>query len=382
MSHPLIDKTKPRILVSGHLPPPMGGIATYYQSLLNSSLPQRVDLCFVETSSQKRTQAQSGRFSFSNLVSALSDCGRFTNAVIKHRPQLCHIATADGLSFGKHGVCVIIARLFGSRVLLHPHCGFSVLYTDQPRWWQWFFRTIIRMTNGVVTLSTEWNQLTAILPGSSVYFLPNGIDLSAYRAVGLERRVVAKEPHHLKVLYLGYLGKAKGSFDLVEAAIRISNDKLPVVFDLVGGDWAPGEVEQVKKQVDQAGLGNIVSLHPPVVGAQKIDYFREADIFIYPSYSEGMPIAVIEAMACGLPIIASRVGGLPDLVIDGINGILVDAGSPDQLATAIKYLSTDPDLRIEMQLKSFQRAFDKFDIEKIVPRLIDIYERTLKGGSV
>ena len=114
------ENAKPRILVSGHLPPPMGGIATFYQSLLNSSLPQKVDFCFVETSSQKRTLSQTGTFSFSNLMSAVSDYGRFTKAIIKHRPQLTHIATAFGLSFFKHSVCVIIARVFGSRVLIHP----------------------------------------------------------------------------------------------------------------------------------------------------------------------------------------------------------------------------------------------------------------------
>jgi hypothetical protein len=115
-SHPP-DEVKPRILIAGHLPPPMGGIATYYQSLLNSSLPEKVDLHFVETSSQKRTLAQTGSLSFSNLISAFSDCSRFAKAVIRHRPRLTHIATAFGLSFVKHSVCVMIARLFGSRVL-------------------------------------------------------------------------------------------------------------------------------------------------------------------------------------------------------------------------------------------------------------------------
>ena len=76
------NPSKPQILISGHLPPPLGGIATYYQSLLNSSLSQKVDLAFVETSSQKRSLVQTGKFNFSNLISAASDCWRFTKAVI------------------------------------------------------------------------------------------------------------------------------------------------------------------------------------------------------------------------------------------------------------------------------------------------------------
>jgi glycosyltransferase involved in cell wall biosynthesis len=378
MTYPLSDSNL-RILISGHLPPPMGGIAAYYQSLLNSSLPKRVKLLFVLTSSQKRALSQSGSFTFSNLISAIKDCGRFTVAVIKHRPQVTHIATAYGLSFVKHSVCVLIARLFGSRVLLHPHCSISALYTDHSPVWQWFFRRVIHLTNGVITLSSEWNQLTTIVPGCAVYYLPNAIDLEAYQGIALQRRAAAKQPSRLKALYLGYLGKAKGSFDLVNAAKEIASKDLPVVFDLVGDELAPGEIEQIKKQIDQAGLGNIVTMHPFVRGSQKIELLREADIFVYPSYSEGMPMAVIEAMACGLPIIATRVGGLPDLVSNGINGILVDAGSIDQLVSAIQILSTDPDLRFSMQMNSYQTALEKFDIEKLVPRLVSIYNTALYG---
>jgi len=381
MTQHSFDQAKLRILVSGHLPPPMGGVATYYQSLLNSSLPQQVDFCFVETSSQRRTLSQSGLFTFSNLISAITDCGRFTKAVIKHRPQLTHIGTAFGLSYVKHSVCVLIARLFGSRVLLHPHCGFSALYTNQPRWWQWFFRRIIRFTNGVVTLSSEWNQLITIVPGCAVYYLPNAIDLTAYRTATLKRRMVEQNPPFLKVLYLGYLGKAKGSFDLIEAAKEILAKNIPVKIDLVGEELAKGEVEKLKKQIAQTGLGSVVSLHPPVMGSKKIEMLLEADIFIYPSYCEGMPIAVIEAMASGLPIISTRVGGLPDLVKDGINGILVEAGHPDQLVRAILSLSLNPDQRFAMQLNSYQRAVDKFDIEKLVPRLVNIYSQALMGTS-
>jgi glycosyltransferase involved in cell wall biosynthesis len=373
------ENAKPRILVSGHLPPPMGGIATFYQSLVNSSLPQQVDFCFVETSSQKRTLSQTGTFSFSNLMSAFSDYGRFTKAVIKHRPQLTHIATAFGLSFVKHSVCVIIARSFGSRVLIHPHCGFSILYSDQSRLWRWFFRQIIHLTDGVITLSTEWNQLLTMMPDCPVYYLPNAIDLTAYRAIALDRSLVATNPPQLKILYLGYLGKEKGSFDLVEAARDISTKNIPVRFDLVGEDLSPGEVGQLKNQIEQAGLEKIITLHPPVIGAKKLELLRAADIFIYPSYSEGMPIAVIEAMACGLPIIATRIGGLPDLISDGINGILVDAGCADQLVSAIEYLRLKPDLRSTMQLNNYQGAFDKYDIEKLVPKLVSIYEKVLSG---
>ncbi len=75
-----------------------------------------------------------------------------------YRPEICHIATTYGLSFLKHSVCVSIARLLGSKVLLHPHCSFYFLYERQGKVWQWFVRKVVGLCHGVVVLSKEWNK--------------------------------------------------------------------------------------------------------------------------------------------------------------------------------------------------------------------------------
>jgi len=381
MDQQALADSKPKILVSGHLPPPTGGVAAYYQALLRSSLPQKVDLSFVQTSTNKRLLAQSGKFTFSNLTSAIADCWRFTRAVMRHRPQLSHIATAFGLSFVKHSLCVVVARLFGSKVLLHPHCGFSALYSNQPRWWQWYFRQVIRLTNGVITLSGEWNQLNQAVPGCPIYFLPNAIDLKTYKGIFQDQEAIRRNSSPLKVLYLGYLGKNKGTFDLIDAAKKAISEKIPIVFNLFGDDMEIGDTSLIKKNIDQAGLDHVVTVHPFADGEKKLDAFRNADVFAYPSYSEGMPMAVIEAMACGLPIIATKVGGLPDLVKDGSNGILVEVQNPDQLANAFRLLSSNSDLRTTMRRNSFQSAFENYDMEMLVLKLVGIYNQVLAGDG-
>jgi glycosyltransferase involved in cell wall biosynthesis len=142
----------------------------------------------------------------------------------------------------------------------------------------------------------------------------------------------------------------------------------------VGQEQVVGDMKQLKAQVVEADLEKYIHIRQAVIGSEKIDLFRSADIFVYPSYHEGMPMAVIEAMACGLPIIATRVGGLPDLVYPGQNGLLVPAGQPDQLANAIQQLVVDPEMRSSMQMCSFQLAQENFDIEKLVLRLLAIYQ--------
>jgi glycosyltransferase involved in cell wall biosynthesis len=368
---------QPRILVAGHLPPPAGGVATYYQSLLNSSLPEKVDLKFVQTSTHNRKLDQSGKFSLSNVFAAIADCWRFMKAVNQHKPQVSHIATAFGLSFVKHSICVVIARLFGSRVLLHPHCGFGALYTDRPGWWKWYFRQVIRLTQGVITLSSEWDLIKEVVPGCPVYFLPNAINLDTYRGIFQQHKMRSRNISQIKVLYLGYLGRDKGTFDLIEAAQESMRRKTAVIFDLFGDDLEAGEVKLLKEAVLQKGLEGVVHFHPFADAATKLDAFSEADVFIYPSYSEGMPMAVIEAMACGLPIVATRVGGLPDLVHEGENGILVDPRCPDQLADALQRLSSHPDIRTAMERTSFKTAYEQYDMEILVPKLVAIYQKAL-----
>lgn len=372
---------KPRVLVSGHLPPPIGGIATYFLALLNSTLPELVDFAFVQTSSQKRTLSNSGRFTLSNLIAAVQDCARFTGAVLRHRPQVVHISTAFGISFLKHSLCVWIARLAGCRVLLHPRCSITVLYLNRSKLGQWYFRQVVRQTSGVLALSREWMQLQAIIPSCTIYYLPNAIDQKLYRPIAAERlaRPVSQPP--LRLLYLGYLGRDKGSFDLVETARLLRAAGQVFHLDLVGDELHVGEKAELCRQVHAAGLEDWVQVHPPAYHQQKLDFFRQADIFVYPSYHEGLPNAILEAMACALPIAATRVGGIPDQVQNGVNGFLVERGDPQALMGALTALMDDPALRQKMQVMSCRLARDQYDMETYIPRLAEVYRSISQTGD-
>jgi glycosyltransferase involved in cell wall biosynthesis len=368
-SHPSL-----RVLISGHLPPPMGGLAAFCQTLINSSLPTRVDLEFVITSSQSRQLADSGKVSASNLVSAMRDCLRFTTVAIRHHPHVVHISTTFGLSFVKHAICVLIARMLGSRVLLHPHCSPLVLYTERSSLWKSFFKAIVALTDGVIALSQEWIRTGNILR-LPTYCMPNAIAIADYGRSADQTRSQTEPGSELNALYLGYLGRAKGSFDLIEAATDLRDLKLKI--HLVGGELSLGELDLLRVRLRSSAAAGIVEIHPPVIGLEKLNLLRKADIFLYPSHHEGLPIAVIEAMASGLAIIATRVGGLPDLVHEGVNGLLVPPGEPMMLSSAVRKLWSNRALLRAMQCESFRLAVEEYDIEKRIPRLIEIYRATM-----
>jgi glycosyltransferase involved in cell wall biosynthesis len=274
-------------------------------------------------------------------------------------------------------MCILVARLLGSKVLLHPHCSLYIFYEQQGKGWQWFVRKIARLCHGIVGLSNEWKRFQQVVPECQVFYLPNAINLLNYADVGQEKIESKCDKPCLHILYLGHLGKAKGSFDLIDAAKLVLQQEHEVSFDLVGQEHTTGEIEQLTTEVVESGLEEFIHIKPAVTGAEKIDVFRSADVFVYPSYHEGMPMAVIEAMACGLPIIATNVGGLPDLINPGSNGLLVPVGQPAQLATAIHQLIVDPQMRHLMQVGSYRLAQENFDIEKLVVRLLGIYQTVL-----
>lgn len=336
---------KPRVIIAGHLAPPMGGIATFCQALLDSTLADLVDLRFVQTSSQRRFLSSSGKATWKNIIEAQRDCGRFFRACLAHRPDIAHICTAVGVSFLKHSLCVIFARAMACRVVLHPQCSFDRLYAGPPLW-KWYCNRIFRLSSGVVVLSKEWFALREILPDVKIYCLPNAIDIRPYQIIASRRSWT--DARRVRLLYLGHLGEVKGTYDLLDAFKILNVGESQVVLNLVGDVLTEQDEERLAEAAgDVADDGKKIWLIPPVSGEGKLACFEHADIFVFPSHDEGMPMAILEAMAAGLPVVATAVGGIPELITNGVNGFLIPPHAPIDLSKAIENLCKDVRLRSE-----------------------------------
>ena len=182
------------------------------------------------------------------------------------------------------------------------------------------------------------------------------------------------------IFYLGYLGKDKGSFDLVQAVKIMKNKGEKVNLNLVGDELHEGEKDEILSRICEEGLGDTIHVHSAVFGSEKLELFREADIFVYPSHHEGLPNAVLEAMACALPIVATNVGGIPDQVLSGVNGILVNPGKPEELAIALMKVSNDKAIWRTMQEASYRFAVEGYDMKTYIPKIADIY-RIISGEA-
>jgi N-acetyl-alpha-D-glucosaminyl L-malate synthase BshA len=193
----------------------------------------------------------------------------------------------------------------------------------------------------------------------------------APRPPGRSREAVRRELgliHEALVLHLSNLRPPKRIDLLLEAVARVQpRDAFKLVI-LAGADFSP-HVEQVRR----LGLGDRVIVREKVLCVE--DYLQAADLGLYTSDNESFCLAILEGMCFGCPSVATRVGGIPEVVEDGVSGLLVPAGDVDALAHAVQRLIGDPAARFSLGQAARERAQSRFSADHIVPRYIELYER-------
>ena len=313
MTNAVPFQNKLKILIGAHIGLPVGGISKNYESLLASNLMSKADVYFVETSKGDLSFAARGGYKIINILNACKNITRYVKTLVEVKPDIVHLGTASGLSLLKHGAMAFIARLLRYKVIVQFHFSFSKLQSQNilSNLAVW----MIGYCNGAIIISSEWLQLQKIFPKMRIKFIPNAIDTRIYSDI--ERPRNTQIDSGVQLLYLGHLGKDKGIYDLLQA-IRVLKEKTLMKFmlDLYGESLEIGAFENIRTVIEKSGLSDVVRIHNPVYNEDKKKVLALSDIFILASHHEGMPISIIEAMAAGLPIIASMVGGITDQIID------------------------------------------------------------------
>lgn len=178
--------------------------------------------------------------------------------------------------------------------------------------------------------------------------------------------------------YAARLERLKGIFVLLEAFARLYQERPDVYLHIAGN--GPHESEAIE-QAARLGISDRCKFLGPYSGARaKADFMQSIDVLVHPSFAEGTPNTIIEAMANGLPVIASAVGGIPDMISDEM-GIIVPPGDVSSLADALKTLSDDGMLRQSMRAVSLRRFESIFSEEAVMPLMLSLYERAMGRAS-
>jgi glycosyltransferase involved in cell wall biosynthesis len=177
-------------------------------------------------------------------------------------------------------------------------------------------------------------------------------------------------------VFVGNLGRRKGVHVLLKAA---SLAREPWRVDLAGGVEESGIDHWARQEIDRLGLQPRVRLLGPVVGDAKLQLLAGAQGFVLPSLAEGLPMAMLEAMAAGLPVVVTAIGAMPEAVRDGLDGFVVPADDAMALALALDRLAADAARRQAMGLSAAARCESLYGIERMVQALAGVYA-VLPGG--
>jgi glycosyltransferase involved in cell wall biosynthesis len=217
--------------------------------------------------------------------------------------------------------------------------------------------------------------MRAFVGPTRVEAVDNAVDVAAFIPTNVDRRPAS-------MLFVGVLCRRKGTMELARAA-RLLHDRGITAWSLVvvGGQGPTPEPEyaEIVAEFEAAGLAG--SLVGPEHGTQVKARLEQADIFVLPSYLEGQPVAIIEAMAAGVPVVATSIGAVPDLIRDGIEGRVVEPGDVEQLAAALAELVENPALRTRMARAARRRAEEAHSLPHLSQRLADLYAGVLNGGA-
>ncbi|MGK2910282.1 MAG: glycosyltransferase family 4 protein [Sphingobium sp.] len=293
----------------------------------------------------------------------------FAVRIVIGRVGIAHINVAPRGSTSRKRLFAMLAKALGCRVLLHLHgSGYDEYYAAQNPARQARIRTFFASADRVVALSPYWTRFMVsqmdIVPGKIVE-IPNGVPSAT-------RPHTSTDPAIPTIAFLGLLGKRKGTDVLIEALSILTERRLPFHAVLAGN----GDVEDAIAQAQALGIADRIAF-PGWVGEAEADaLLNKADIFVLPSRAENQPVSILEAMARALPVVATRVGAIPEQVDDGDSGLLVDPGDAQQLADAIARLIESPGLRKTMGQAGQLRFARDFSVAACAQRFAEVY-RTL-----
>jgi PEP-CTERM/exosortase A-associated glycosyltransferase len=358
-----LTESKPRlqVVMSGPLPPAVGGMASVLAALEASTLSERVDLTLFETG---KTTA-SNRPLWQGVMARARLMIGWWKIIGRQTAPVVHIHTCSGLTFFLDGLLLLMSSLRGAPTVMHVHGaqfdvfldGLSLPVAALARW-------ISRRASIVVVLSPEWEErLVSRWPGARLRVVANGVTTRS-KAVDVAR------PGAPRFVFMGNLGRRKGVHVLLQAAAAAREEWL---LDLAGGEEEPGYAAVAAKEISRLGLGDRVRLLGPVVGKEKNELLETVQGFVLPSLAEGLPMALLEAMAMGLPAVVSAVGAMPEVVRQNVDGIVVPAEDPLALAAALDQLARAPEQRQRLGCSAAERCRSLYGIERMVNALMDVY---------
>jgi sugar transferase (PEP-CTERM/EpsH1 system associated) len=290
-------------------------------------------------------------------------------ALRRERPHVLHTHSWGTLLEG-----IVAGRLAGVPLIVHGEHGTLQLQPRQVRAQRWAWRRADHLLS-VSSRLAERMSTTVGVPLSDIRVIRNGVDLTRFASIGEPARehYGVGEPDAVVVAAVGRLVPVKDHASLIDAIAILQRRGRKVVAVIAGDGPLRAELEA---QIARLGVAHAVRLLGHRSDVERV--LASADVFVQCSVSEGMSNTILEAMASGLPVVATRVGGADEMVRDGITGALVPAGDATQLADALDRLVGSPELRQSFGRAARRRTEDEFSLHGMVQRYQAFYRDAVR----
>lgn len=238
---------------------------------------------------------------------------------------------------------------------------------------------IFKKCDRIVTVSNELNEDIKCqykIPGYKIITIPNGIDENKFKPIDSSelKKKIGIETDKL-ILFVGGISKQKGLHILINSFLEIYEGRKDIALLIIGsGPY----LNKIKKKINKFRLDNEIVFIDKLQNDELPQYYNMADVLVVPSLGmEGLPLVVIEAMSCGIPIIASRLGGIPTAIENMKNGILFEPGNALELSEKILELLNNKELADNFGKAGRKRAIEQFSLDRMVEQTIRVYEKCI-----
>ena len=358
-----------KLLIIGQLPPPVHGSNIMTELFYNSLKKKGYEASIIQKNFSKR-QEDVRKFSIIKILKVPLIAVKLICHLVANMPDLCfYFISIKASSFIVDAFFLLLIRLFGVKYVLYLHAkGLQDLGTKSGRVLGFVVRKTLLPSLGALVLGERLKQdVNKYIPNERLFILPNAIADVDSEKVKFSHN--SKGP--VKILFLSNLIPSKGPMEFIKMAKILVDKRKDVRFILAGPQRLEQFQKKIKNYINQKGLSDFIEMPGGIYGAAKERLFQSSDIFVFPTYYELETFGLVnlEAMRAGLPVVSSHEGSIPEVVIDGLNGYIVDPRNVEQVADRVLRLIEDPELRNKMG-KAGRRIYENiFTINKYEKRV-------------
>tara|TARA_Y100000588_G_C14221962_1_gene911411 strand:+ start:218 stop:1279 length:1062 start_codon:yes stop_codon:yes gene_type:complete len=349
---------KKEVVVSGSYPPPYGGIAYVVKSHMDSVLNKNFNLNLIKKPNIANCNIMT------KIYFLLYYYFKFFNKIRETQAQITHIHSSSYGGFWRYSIAIFVSKLLNSKVVLHIHgARFDDFYTNSVFPIRYTIQQILNSVDRLIVLTPEWSKFFEkfIKDKSIIKILPNGVDTGKYTTTH-------KESKNKVLIHFGCTAR-KGINEIVNSLPEIIDDNTRLI--LVDNVERQSIIDKIKEYTDNVDYFVNVSEN------EKVKLLSSSDILILPTFAEGMPILILEAMSSGLAIVTTAVGGIPSVLRNRENCIFAEPGNSESLQSSISTLKNNQKLMKNMKEANRQKVEKLYSLGKITDNLENIYNQLL-----